>query len=84
MSFAQLASGMSPTHGRFRCWSRYEAPAGIFWDDEKYKGEAYATFAWAVYVAEVTVDLISYAVSVDDFRRPPGSWQSFAPCCGAG
>jgi len=55
------------THGRFRCWSRYEAPAGIFWDDEKYKGEAYATFAWAVYVAEVTVDLISYSVSVDDF-----------------
>jgi len=55
------------THGQFRCWSRYEAPADIFWDDEKYRGEAYAAFAWAVYIAEVTVDLTTYQVSVDDF-----------------
>jgi CO/xanthine dehydrogenase Mo-binding subunit len=54
-------------HGQFRSWSRYEPPADIFWDDEKYRGEAYAAFAWAVYVAEVTVDLISSSVSVDDF-----------------
>ncbi len=54
-------------HGRFRCWSRYEAPSGIFWDDDKYRGEAYAAFAWAVYIAEVTVDLTTYSVSVDDF-----------------
>ena len=55
------------THGQFRSWSRYEPPADIFWDDEKYRGEAYAAFAWAVYIAEVTVDLITYSVSVDDF-----------------
>ncbi len=54
-------------HGQFRCWSRYDAPPGIFWDDEKYRGEAYAAFAWAVYIAEVTVDLTTYSVSVDDF-----------------
>jgi len=54
-------------HGQFRCWSRYEAPSDIFWDDEKYRGEAYAAFAWAVYVAEVTVDLTTYSVTVDDF-----------------
>ncbi len=54
-------------HGQFRSWSRYEAPADIFWDDEKYRGEAYAAFAWAVYVAEVTVDLTAFSVSVDDF-----------------
>ena len=54
-------------HGQFRSWSRYEAPSGIFWDDEKYRGEAYAAFAWAVYVAEVSVDLETYSVSVDDF-----------------
>jgi CO/xanthine dehydrogenase Mo-binding subunit len=54
-------------HGQFRCWSRYDAPSDIFWDDEKYRGEAYAAFAWAVYVAEVTVDLTTYSVSVDDF-----------------
>jgi CO/xanthine dehydrogenase Mo-binding subunit len=55
------------THGQFRSWSRYEAPSDIFWDDQKYRGEAYAAFAWAVYIAEVTVDLATYGVSVDDF-----------------
>jgi CO/xanthine dehydrogenase Mo-binding subunit len=54
-------------HGQFRSWSRYEAPADIFWDDQKYRGEAYAAFAWAVYIAEVTVDLTTYGVSVKDF-----------------
>ncbi len=54
-------------HGEFRSWSRYDAPSDIFWDDEKYRGEAYAAFAWAVYIAEVTVDLTTYAVSVNDF-----------------
>lgn len=55
------------THGPFRSWARYEAPSDVFWDDEKYRGEAYAAFAWAVYVAEVTVDLTTYTASVDDF-----------------
>jgi CO/xanthine dehydrogenase Mo-binding subunit len=54
-------------HGQFRSWSRYEAPSDIFWDDQKYRGEAYAAFAWAVYIAEVTVDLTTYSISVDDF-----------------
>jgi CO/xanthine dehydrogenase Mo-binding subunit len=54
-------------HGEFRSLARYEQPEGIFWDDQKYRGEAYAAFAWAVYVAEVTVDLTTYAVSVEDF-----------------
>ena len=53
--------------GQFRSWSRYEAPADVFWDDEKYRGEAYAAFAWAVYIAEVTVDLTTYSAAVDDF-----------------
>jgi CO/xanthine dehydrogenase Mo-binding subunit len=54
-------------HGEFKSWARYEAPPGIFWDDEKYRGEAYAAYTWAVYIAEVTVDLTSYSVTVDDF-----------------
>ncbi len=55
------------THGALKSYARYEAPGDVFWDDEKYRGEAYAAFAWAVYVAEVTVDLTTYAVTVDDF-----------------
>jgi CO/xanthine dehydrogenase Mo-binding subunit len=54
-------------HGELRSFAQYEPPAGIYWDDEHYRGEAYAAFAWAVYVAEVTVDMATYAVSIDDF-----------------
>jgi len=54
-------------HGRLKSFARYEAPPGIFWDDHKYRGEAYAAFAWAVYVAEVSVDLTDFSVTVDDF-----------------
>jgi CO/xanthine dehydrogenase Mo-binding subunit len=53
--------------GALKCYARYEAPGDVYWDDEKYRGEAYAAFAWAVYVAEVTVDLTTYSVTVDDF-----------------
>ncbi len=54
-------------HGELRSSARYEAPEGVFWDDQKYRGEAYASFAWAVYVAEVAVDLSTYSASVEDF-----------------
>jgi CO/xanthine dehydrogenase Mo-binding subunit len=54
-------------HGTFRSVAQYEQPDGIFWDDEKYRGSAYAAFAWAVYIAEVTVDLATYSVAIDDF-----------------
>src|SRR5579862_2333375 len=54
-------------HGPFRSFSKYEAPQNIFWDDQKYRGEAYSAFAWAFYVAEVSVDLATYAVTVNDF-----------------
>jgi len=54
-------------HGKFRCLARYEQPDGVAWDEKEHRGSAYAAFAWAVYVAEVSVDLATYSVSVDDF-----------------
>ena len=54
-------------HGALKSYSRYESPGNVYWDDEKYRGEAYAAFAWAVNVAEVTVDLTTYGVTVNDF-----------------
>jgi CO/xanthine dehydrogenase Mo-binding subunit len=55
------------TNGPLRSWSQYEPPPDIFWDDQAYRGEAYAAYSWAVYVAEVAVDLTTYSVSVNDF-----------------
>jgi CO/xanthine dehydrogenase Mo-binding subunit len=54
-------------HGSLRSLAQYQAPENIFWDDQKYRGEAYAAYAWAVYVAEVVVDLTTYSASVSDF-----------------
>jgi CO/xanthine dehydrogenase Mo-binding subunit len=65
--FQQAARDYVAKHGVLRSSSRYEAPPGVFWDDVKYQGEAYPAFAWAVYVAEVTVDMVTYNTSVDDF-----------------
>jgi CO/xanthine dehydrogenase Mo-binding subunit len=55
------------THGRFRSLARYQEPNNIYWDDQNYRGDAYAAFAWAVYVAQVSVDLTTYHATVDDF-----------------
>ena len=55
------------TVGALKAFSKYQAPPNVYWDDEKYQGDAYGTYAWAVYVAEVSVDLLTYEAHVDDF-----------------
>jgi CO/xanthine dehydrogenase Mo-binding subunit len=54
-------------HGPLRGTGRYSAPAGLRWDDELYQGDAYGAYAWAVYVADVSVDPTTYEVRVNDF-----------------
>jgi CO/xanthine dehydrogenase Mo-binding subunit len=53
--------------GPLRAASRYRADGGARWDDERYEGDAYGSYAWAVYVAEVTVDPATFEVRLDDF-----------------
>jgi CO/xanthine dehydrogenase Mo-binding subunit len=65
--FRSACRNYTAKHGKIRSLAQYEQPEDVFWDDDKYRGEAYAAFAWAVYVAEVTVDLTTYSVTVDDF-----------------
>lgn len=47
--------------------AEYTQPPGVNWDDANYIGDAYATYAWAAYVAEVSVDLDTYYVTVENF-----------------
>lgn len=54
-------------HGALKSSAQYEPPSDVYWDNDTYKGDAYATYAWAVYVAEVSVDLDTYETVVDDF-----------------
>jgi CO/xanthine dehydrogenase Mo-binding subunit len=54
-------------NGALKAVSEYSAPPGTYWDDHKYRGDAYGAYAWAVYVAEVSVDITTYEIHVDDF-----------------
>ena len=47
--------------------SNTTAPPQIRWDEKHYRGDAYATFAWACYGAEVAVDTLTGEVKVEDF-----------------
>jgi CO/xanthine dehydrogenase Mo-binding subunit len=65
--FTQACAAYIDRHGSLRSSAQYQAPAGARWDDERYQGDAYGSYAWAVYVAEVTVDMLTCEVHVDDF-----------------
>ncbi len=65
--FAAACSNYMRQFGALKSFSQYQAPAGIYWDDETYRGDAYGAFAWAVYVAEVAVDMLTWEVRVEDF-----------------
>src|SRR3989441_4216058 len=65
--FRQACREYIEQFGPLKSFSKYQPPPGIFWDDEKYQGDAYGAYAWAVYVAEVTVDMLTYEARVDDF-----------------
>jgi CO/xanthine dehydrogenase Mo-binding subunit len=53
--------------GPLRATSRYTPPPGLLWDDETYQGDAYGSYAWAVYVADVSVDMVTCETRVNDF-----------------
>ncbi len=53
--------------GPLRGTAQYQPNENARWDDDRYEGDAYGSYAWAAYVAEVTVDLDTYQVRIDDF-----------------
>ena len=54
-------------HGPLRSVAKYEHPHELHWDDNRYQGDAYGAYAWAVYVAEVSVDMRTAEARVEDF-----------------
>jgi CO/xanthine dehydrogenase Mo-binding subunit len=65
--FRAAAASYVEVHGALRAVSDYQPPPNLRWDDDRYQGDAYGTYAWAAYVAEVSVDSITCEVRVDDF-----------------
>ena len=65
--FAEACRVYTAGHRKLHATAQYHPPAGAKWDDERYQGDAYGTYAWAVYVAEVSVDTLTCEIRVDDF-----------------
>jgi len=65
--FQEACKSYIEKFGPLKTFSTYQAPPNIRWNDEKYQGDAYGAYAWAVYVAEVSVDSLTYEAHVDDF-----------------
>jgi CO/xanthine dehydrogenase Mo-binding subunit len=65
--FAAACRKHIESSGPLKSQSRYHPPPGIHWDDVTYQGDAYGAYAWAVYVADVTVDLVTFEVQVKEF-----------------
>ena len=63
-------------HGAFTVERMYEPPDWIQWDDETYRGDAYATYGWGCDVVELAVDPDTFDVTllavtaVQEFGRP--------------
>jgi CO/xanthine dehydrogenase Mo-binding subunit len=60
-------AGMAPAdyfraHGPLRVEKEHIPPEWLKWDEERYRGDAYATYAWACDVAEVELDRDTYEV----------------------
>ena len=65
--FAEACRQYIDRLGPLQSLSKYEHPRDLHWDDQRYQGDAYGAYAWAVYVAEVSVDTRTAEVRVEDF-----------------
>jgi len=65
--FSRVCGKYIAKHGALKSFVKYEHPRDLHWDDQKYSGDAYGAYAWAVYVAEVSVDTRTAEVRVNDF-----------------
>jgi CO/xanthine dehydrogenase Mo-binding subunit len=50
-------------HGGFTVTAQYEPPPGLVWDDDRYRGDAYGSYAWSCNVVEVEVDPVTSEVT---------------------
>ncbi|HYL46353.1 MAG TPA: molybdopterin cofactor-binding domain-containing protein, partial [Candidatus Limnocylindrales bacterium] len=66
-TFAEACRQYIDKFGALKTLVKYEHPEDLHWDDENYRGDAYGAYAWAVYVAEVSVDTRTAEVRVEDF-----------------
>jgi CO/xanthine dehydrogenase Mo-binding subunit len=67
VEFTAAARAYIERRGPLQSLIKYQHPRDLHWDDQRYQGDAYGAYAWAVYVAEVSVNTRTAEVRVDDF-----------------
>jgi CO/xanthine dehydrogenase Mo-binding subunit len=55
------------TVGPLKATAEYQQPPHVTWDETTFRGDAYGAYSWAVYVAQVAVDTLTYEARVEDF-----------------
>ncbi|MHB8237477.1 MAG: xanthine dehydrogenase family protein molybdopterin-binding subunit, partial [Acidithiobacillus ferrivorans] len=65
--FAAACAGLYAAAGDALVTAHYRPPADMRWDEQTFLGRAYASYAWAAYVAEVEVDMLTLETHVVDF-----------------
>jgi CO/xanthine dehydrogenase Mo-binding subunit len=63
---------------------QYEKPPGLSWDDEAYRGHAYATYAWGCDVAELEIDEVTGEVNPVNFTAVQEIGRAVHPRLAAG
>ena len=63
--FTEVAASWLATHGPLSIVEQYSHPAGIVWDDDEFRGDAYPVYAWAATAVEVRVDADTYETTVE-------------------
>ncbi|HUX18577.1 MAG TPA: xanthine dehydrogenase family protein molybdopterin-binding subunit, partial [Acidithiobacillus sp.] len=66
-SFAAACTRLCAAAGDTLVTAQYQPPADMRWDEQAFLGRAYASYAWAAYIAEVEVDVLTLATRVLDF-----------------
>jgi len=70
--------------GALKCYVQYQQPPEIQWDEERYHGDAYGAYAWAVHLAEVSVDTVTGETVVDEFTAVQDVGRVIHPVLAAG
>jgi CO/xanthine dehydrogenase Mo-binding subunit len=64
--------------------ARYVPPEGVHWDEQHYRGDAYATYAWSCQVAAVEVDVLTGETRVLDLTSVQEVGRVMNPVLAAG
>jgi CO/xanthine dehydrogenase Mo-binding subunit len=82
--FDEMARAFVAERGSLRALARYASPPGVKWDDETYSGDAYPCYSWGAEVAEVTVDMDTFEVTVEKITTAQDIGRAINPALAAG